>query len=290
MRSMLILCCLLTGCGAASRSELETSREATRRAGVEAQQLAEIERVRRSEKLCSTESLTQARQPRQLASQIKRVSPKSEFESTSDFYTRASSIQKINTNNISLIAPIAYGRPGWVDKLEYDADKALLTLNLTNGILSAYSADFDSEKYYMEYYIKVDGNTVGSSVTGYNIFGAGVTVKRWTGRHIGLIIGKFLETPSMGTHGWPHHRFAQPEKLVFPMKKDEAKDTKSNIAVMFKGDLVPPYLTYGRSTTSASLDRRWENDFHVTALIINLKCAAIVNTKTLSILHHINLR
>lgn len=280
---MLILCCLLTGCGAASRSSLETFREAESRARVEAQ-LAEIERERESEKSCFTESLTQARQPRQLASQIKRVSPKSEFESTSDFYTRASSIQKINTDNISLIVPIPDSQ------LKYDADRTLLTLDLTFGIFSVYSANFDREKYDIERYIKVDGNMVGSSVTGYNIFGAGVTVKRWTGRHIGLIIGKFLETPSMSTHHWPGRRVTQPEELVFTMKKEEATDAKSNMAIIFKGDLVPPYLTYGRSTTSASLDRRWESDFHVTALIINLKCAAIVNTKTLSILHHINLR
>lgn len=283
MRSMLILCYLLAGCGAAPRSALETFREAESRARVDAQ-LAEIERERESEKSCSTEALTQARQPRQLASQIQRVSPKSEFESTSDFYIRASSIQKINTNDIVLIVPISENR------LQYNADRGLLIMDVLFGVLPVNSATFDREKYDIERYIEVGGDVVRSRVTGYNIFGAGVTVDRWTGRHIGLIIGKFLDTPSMSSHHWPSRRVTQPDKLMFVVKKDEAKDIKSNMAIIFRGDLVPPYLTYGRSTTSASLDRRWESDVHVTALIINLKCAAIINKKTSSILHQINLR
>lgn len=165
---------------------------------------------------------------------------------------------------------------------EYNADAQQLTIgsNLSANLVYKFHRDnfmlssaLKHFRLFNDKIVKIDkGSYIGSNAFGVRkeIYKTDVTLYQFAfedGRSTSF------DDP------WP----AKDKKTIISMTPDEARKVRSKMKVVFVSSLLEPYIAEENNHSYPKIDDPFETTEHKRAVILNLECAAIVNSSNGSI-------
>jgi hypothetical protein len=189
---------------------------------------------------------------------------KNEFETSAEFSKRTSGkVAEVNQLIAKTGAPsLIFGARIPEKNLKYDADRGIMKIGdfLGGGVLQRNSS---SDAIIVSYSEVAVGSYEAS-----NAFGARATVSRREASELTVTSRK------------PADAVFNAKPIDVPVPREEARDSKESIGVVFSAKLKSPYFTTGGHHLEPKIDFLFDYTIKTETIVADVYCAAFYNAAT----------